>query len=165
MRVQAVALDEMEHLLRLLTPQNEAVCRVCLAHGLRIGDVLRLRPDDVRKHSHTFREQKTGKRRKVVWTEEQRKLCLRWASEVYCFPSRCDDKRHRSRQAVFKDIKRAAAALRISGNLGTHSLRKTYAVQRYKACGDMRKVKSLLNHSDEAVTVLYALASEATARR
>lgn len=160
MRVRAVKPDTMEVLLRLLSPQNSAICRLCLAYGLRVGDVLRLRPSQVNEFSTTIREQKTGKRRKIIWTDETRKLALRFANSTYCFPNRRSPFRHRTRQAVYKDIVRAKRALRLSGAIGTHSMRKTYAVRKYAACGDLRRIKALLNHSSEAVTMLYALADE-----
>lgn len=161
MRVNAVSPDTMEILLRLLTPQNAAVCRLCLAYGLRVGDVLALHSSQAHSASVTIREQKTGKRRKIIWTERTRALALSCANSVWCFPGRVQPLvRHRTRQAVYKDINRAAKALRLRGSVGTHSMRKSYAVRKYAACGDMRKVKQLLNHTDEAVTILYALASE-----
>lgn len=160
MRVNAVSPDTLECVLRLLSPQNAAVCRICLAYGLRISDVLRLHPSDVRATQTTIREQKTGKRRVIRWNNRTRSLALRYASTTWCFPGRCDIGKHRTRQAVWRDIQRAKRALRLRGAIGTHSMRKSFAVRKYAACGDMRAVKRLLNHSDEAVTALYALAAE-----
>ena len=148
----------MEHVLRLLTPQNEIICRICLAHGLRVGDVLRLRTPQLRQQKITLREQKTGKRRVIQISERLRKQALLYSGDVYAFPNRLDPSRHRTRQAIWKDLKRAARALRMGAGVGTHSMRKSAAVRRYKACGDMRQVQRLLNHSDECITALYALA-------
>lgn len=161
MRTKAIERDTMEHILALLTRRNELACRVALAYGLRIGDVLQLRRWQVEQLSVTIREEKTGKRRRIIWSELLRRQLLAIAGEVYVFEHRTDYKKHRTRQAVWKDIKRASAALRFKGGIGTHSMRKSYAVRKYAACGDMRRVKQLLNHSDEAVTWLYALAEYA----
>lgn len=160
MRVLAVSPDTMECVLRLLTPQNSAVCRLCLAYGLRVSDVLSLRPEQARQTSCTIREQKTGKRRKIVWNDTTRGLALRYSNSDYCFPHRTRRHEHRTRQSVWRDIQRAKNSLRLRGHIGTHSMRKNFAVRKYAACGDMRIVKKLLNHSDEAVTMLYALAAE-----
>lgn len=165
MRTNAVERDTMEHLLALLTRSNEIACRIALAHGLRIGDVLRLRRWQVEQDSVTIREEKTGKRRRIRWTELQRRMLLSVSGSVYVFEGRNDPKKHRTRQAVWKDIKRASEALRLKGCVGTHSMRKSFAVRKYAACGDMRKVKSLLNHSEEAVTMLYALAECVESRK
>lgn len=158
MRTKAIPEDEMEHVLRLLTPQNELVCRVCLAYGLRVGDVLRLRTRQLKQRKITIREQKTGKRRVITLSDKLRRALAVYAGDVYVFPSRCDPLRHRTRQAVWKDLRRAARALRMGHGVGTHSMRKTAAVRRYAACGDLAAVQRLLNHSDVAVTMLYAMA-------
>ena len=39
-----------------------------------------------------------------------------------------------------------------------HSLRKVFAVEEYLDCGDLLRVQKLLNHTSEAVTMLYAMA-------
>lgn len=165
MRTKAISDDEMEHVLRLLTYSNELVCRVCLAHGLRVGDVLALKTPQIRQVKVTLREQKTGKRRVIQMSDKLRRQILAQSGDIYAFPSRCDPTRHRTRQAVWKDLKRAAAALRMGQGVGTHSMRKSAAVRKYKACGDMRQVQRLLNHSDEVVTSLYALADTVGERR
>lgn len=157
-RSKAIGTDAMECVLALLTPENALACRVSLASGLRIGDVLDIRTEQLRQDSFTIREQKTGKKRRVILPEALRVACLSFAGRVYAFPHRLNDMKHRTRQAVWKDLHRASRALRAGEGLSPHSLRKSFAVRKYSACGDMRKVKELLNHSDEAVTCLYALA-------
>lgn len=64
-----------------------------------------------------------------------------------------------------KDLRRVAKLYRLDGkpirrNIAPHSARKIYAVQDYHAHHDMKRVQRLLNHSDEAVTMLYALADQ-----
>lgn len=59
--------------------------------------------------------------------------------------------------------------LRIDGkkvheNLGPHSARKIYAVDLYHRTGDLEAVRKALNHTDQAVTMLYAFADELTHR-
>ena len=76
----------------------------------------------------------------------------------WAFPSPTDPKKHRSRQAVWADLKRAQRALRLPVNLGTHSARKTYAVHLMHQYGDIDKVRRALNHDNATVTVVYAMA-------
>jgi integrase len=66
---------------------------------------------------------------------------------------------------VYKDIKRAAKAFRIKSNISCHTARKIYAVSEYKKDFNVSRVKRLLNHSSEAVTMIYAIADELTARK
>lgn len=53
---------------------------------------------------------------------------------------------------------------KLSENIGPHSARKIFAVDLYRRTGDLEAVRKALNHSDQAVTMLYALADELTSR-
>ena len=90
---------------------------------------------------------------------------LAQAGPIYAFPGRLDGKKHRTRQAVYRDVRRAAKAFRLQEHLSPHSLRKVYAVMQYRKTGSMQRVQELLHHSDEAVTAIYALADVLTERR
>lgn len=157
MRTGWIADDTMGHLLAALTPPNRLACEMSLRYGMRIGDVLALKTDQLRKGKLSYREQKTGKRRVVNVSRKYRDILLSQSGRVYVFEHRTDPYRPRTRQAVWKDLKRVARIFRL-GDVSVHSCRKSYAVRAYRQCGDIEKVKRLLNHSDEAVTMLYAMA-------
>lgn len=53
---------------------------------------------------------------------------------------------------------------KLSENVGPHSARKIFAVNLYHRTGDLEAVRKALNHSDQAVTMLYAMADELTTR-
>lgn len=165
MRSDWVFSEELEHLLAALMPQNRLACRVSLRTGLRIGDVLSLRTEQVRKARFTVQEQKTGKRRSVTLPQKLVDELLCWAGEIYVFPGRLNGRKHRTRQAVWKDLRRVAAAFRLKEHLSPHTMRKSYAVDEYHRTADLKRVQRLLNHDNEAVTVLYAFADELTRRR
>ena len=85
---------------------------------------------------------------------------LMCSGQHYVFEGRLNGRTHRTRQAVFKDLKKAKANFGIKENLSVHSLRKAYAVEEYlRSGGNLKKVQKLLNHDSEAVTMLYALAN------
>ena len=70
---------------------------------------------------------------------------------------------------MYKDLRRVATLYRVDGkklieHISPHSARKVYAVEAYQKTRSLRKVQELLNHEDEAVTMLYALADVLTAR-
>lgn len=52
----------------------------------------------------------------------------------------------------------------MSENLGPHSARKIFAVDLYHRTGDLEAVRKALNHTDQAVTLVYALADQLTSR-
>jgi len=149
---------ELEHVLAVLTPSNALVCQVSLHTGLRIGDVLNLKTEQI-KPRFWVTEQKTGKRRLVGLPEPLREQILAQAGKVWAFPSR-DGEGHRTRQAVWKDVKRAAKMFRLNQNVAPHSFRKVYAVDLYEKYGDLKTVQKALNHSSESVTILYACAAQ-----
>ena len=113
MRSEWIPSGDFKHILAALTPENRLACEVSLATGLRITDVLALTPERVRKQRFTIREQKTGKTRTVRLPNELTARCLACAGQHYVFEHRTDGRQHRTRQAVFMDLKRAARAFRI----------------------------------------------------
>lgn len=143
-------------MLAALMPSNRLVMRVILHTGLRISDVLALRPADLAPRAWIV-EQKTGKRRLVGFPADLLADLRKNAGEIWVFPGR-NPKKHRSRQAVWCDVKRAAAAFRMPQNVGTHSGRKVYAVRLLRKYGDIAQVQRLLRHSSPAVTAVYAMA-------
>lgn len=160
MKTEYLLEEQVEHVLALLTPVNRLAMRVALHTGLRIGDVLSLKKSDIDKGPQFgITESKTGKRRRVNLTEplwqELRDCC----GEVWVFQSRSDPKKHRSRQAVWSDVKRAERALRLPQNIGPHSARKVYAVQLMEDYGDIDKVRRALNHSRDSTTMIYVMAA------
>lgn len=160
MRTQWIPRGEMVHLLAALYPENRLACEISLATGLRINDVLALTPQKVRKQRFTVREEKTGKNRFIRLPKELVDRCLACSGQHYVFEGRLNGKKHRTRQAVYKDIKRVAQAFNLKKNIAPHSLRKSFAVYEFENNGgNLKKVQKLLNHDSEAVTMLYAMAN------
>lgn len=163
MRSEWVDKEILSHIFAALTDTNKLVCVVSLTTGLRVGDVLRLKTAQLEKSARfVIKEEKTGKSKQVYFDKKTREFLLRQAGRFWVFENRVDPKRHRTRQAVYKDLRRAAAAFRVSKHLSPHSMRKIYAVNYYHKCGNIGKVKELLNHSSEAVTFIYAMADVLT---
>ena len=156
MKAEYLLNREVELILAALMPANALALRVALHTGLRIGDVLRLKPEQL-KTRFWITEQKTGKKRQIGLPEKLLVELRETAGEYWVFPGR-DPEKHRTRQAVWKDMKRAAKAFRLPVNVGTHSARKYYAVELMRKYGDIDRVRRALNHDSETVTLLYAMA-------
>lgn len=138
---------------------------VCIVTGLRISDALALRSAQIQGGGRvTVKEQKTGKTRRVTIPAPLVRELRAQAGRVWVFQGARDPEKHRTRQAVWKDVKRAAKAARIPANAGTHSARKVYAVQLYRKRG-LSAAQAALNHDDPAVTMIYALADALRTRR
>lgn len=149
---------EMDHVLAALTPSNRLVCEVCLHTGLRVGDVVALETQRIGRQFWVV-EAKTKKRRRVNLPGVLLRQLLAQAGPVWVFPGR-NPAKHRTRQAVWADVKRAAKAFRIKQNVAPHSFRKVYAVELLRRCGDVKRVQRALNHSDCATTMIYVMAAE-----
>lgn len=156
MRTEYLLENEVDLVLAALTETNRLVMRTALTTGLRVGDVLALTPDRLKPHFWVT-EQKTGKKRQVGLPEPLLSDLRAHAGKLWVFPGR-DPGKHHTRQAVWKDVKRAAAAFRLVQNVGPHSARKVYAVELMKRYGDIDRVRRALNHNSETVTLIYAMA-------
>ena len=156
MKTEYMIHREVDLILSALTPENRLVARVLLHTGLRLSDVLSLRTDQL-KPRFWVTEMKTGKRKQVGLPEPLLSDLREAAGETWVFPGRSPGK-HRTRQAVWKDIKRAARAFRFAQNIAPHSIRKVYAVELMQRYGDLAKVRRALNHSSDTVTLIYAMA-------
>ena len=125
--------------------------------GLRISDIVKLRPCEIVQDGDRYRleivEQKTNKRR--VFTVP---LVIAQYVENYCLRNsigRNDLIFPITERAVQKQLALVCAYLGIVG-VSTHSFRKWYATEIYKANGfDIALVQRLLQHSSAAVTQRY----------
>lgn len=156
MRTEYLLQKEVDMVLGLLTEKNRLVMRVAIHTGLRISDVLSLKTEQLKAHFWVT-EMKTGKKRQVGLPEPLLSDLKKHAGKTWVFEGRGGAKPH-TRQAVWKDVKRAAQAYRLPQNVGPHSARKVYAVELLREYGDIERVKRALNHSSEAVTMIYAMA-------
>lgn len=168
MNKKTIALTT-EQYMEIITTMKEGICgcrpneRIATALvlegnlGLRISDILRLRPCDIVLDGDRYRleitEQKTGKSR--VFTVP---LVIQQYIENYCLRNgigRNDRMFPITERAVQKQLAIVRDYLGFEG-IGTHSFRKWYATEIYKANGyDIALVQRLLQHSSAAVTQRY----------
>jgi hypothetical protein len=99
---------------------------------------------------------KTGKPDKKVISADLAKRLLQVANNGRLFDGRFGDK-PRTRQAVWRDVKKAVKRLGIAGNVAPHSARKTYAVEDFKDNG-LAQVQKDLQHDRLSTTLIYAFA-------
>lgn len=158
MRTQALIDRELDNVLAALMPSNALVCQVSLHTGLRVSDVLNLKTAQLAPRFWVT-ERKTGKRKLIGLPGPLLAAIREQAGEEWAFPGR-DGANHRTRQAVWADVKRAAQAFRIPQNVGAHSFRKTYAADVMAEYGDLERVRKALNHKSDMCTMLYLIAAQ-----
>lgn len=165
MRADYVDREALGHVLAAMMPPNALAIEVAAYTGLRIDDVLHLRTEQLARRM-VIRERKTGKRRRISVSQGLLDRMIAQAGRIWVWEGRNDYRRPRTRQAVYRDIRRAAAAFRLRGHISPHSARKLYAVEQLaRAGGDLDTVRRKLGHSDPAITAIYALADQITAQR
>lgn len=154
---------EVSHILAALTPQNALIMEVVLHTGLRVSDVLELKTAQLRP-SMWVTEKKTGKKHRCglpAWLLDD---VLAQAGDYWAFPG-AKPGQHKTRQAVWRDVKRAARAFRMEVNVGTHSFRKVWAVRLMDKYGDIKRVQRAMSHNSPSVTAIYAMADDLLSAR
>ena len=151
---------EWSHILAALMPENALAIECCLRYGLRIDDVLAFKTKDVKKGRFTIKEQKTGKARRIKLCEYIQLELLAQANDTFVFPHRTDPNKHRTRQAVWQDVKRACKYYRYKANITPHSARKYYANELRSRGYSLKEIQNIMNHTSSEVTMLYALSEQ-----
>ncbi len=148
---------------KVMQRENVLAMRVAVETGLRIDDVLSMRWSDFKRGGRfEYVAKKTGKRgTKTISRALKSELFARKADGEYVFPGRKRG-RHRTRQAVWKDMVQACNKMGITQNGTPHSARKTYAVQLRKEEG-LAAVQRELQHTSSTTTMIYAFADLARA--
>lgn len=187
MKTDYICLDRMKELLSALMPDNRDALLISMYTGLRISDVLRLRWEKCSSLRPgmllSLTAMKTGKTVNVMISPPVCEVLKRRGAGRYqtgwVFPGRTrgttsadggpGSSMPRTRQAVWKDLKRCARLYRCDGrklreNIGPHSCRKLFAVSLYRETKSLEVVRRALGHSDLAVTMVYAMADELTSR-
>ena len=167
-RTDYIRTDSIGALLWALQPANSLVCKVALETGWRIDDILQLKTEQIKhcknkkRHTLTIIESKTNKKSTRVLPLVLLNQLDEQAGRIYVFEGRDDYRKHRTRQAVFLDLKRVAKRFKIKENLSPHSLRKNYAVYLRQQGKTLEEIQQALNHDRILTTMIYALADELT---
>lgn len=149
---------EYSRLYPYMTRDNALALEVAVATGMRIGDVLKIRKRDIVGGTVRYTAQKTGKKGVAPLprhlAEMLTKRCKNASSYVFSGTGKTG---HRTRQTVWRDVKKAAHLAGIDDKLVVpHSARKTFAVELMHRQG-IEAVQDALQHSRRDVTELYAL--------
>lgn len=128
--------------------------------GLRISDILKLKVSDVKGNTHiTLKEDKTNKIKRIkiqedVYTEVE-KYIGGMADDDFLFKSQKGDNQPIGRVQAYRILNKAATAIGINGEIGTHTLRKTFGYHFYQRTKDVALLQDLFNHSSPSVTLRY----------
>lgn len=163
MRSKYIKKSDIERLRAEVGKEAWLPLEVSLVTGLRIGDVVALKARQIARDADVYYiryvAHKTGKAGSARLPEGLGKR-LKARNGEWLFPSPYNGTKcgHITRQAVWGRMKRAAARLGIDGaGVSPHSLRKNFAVALRHERG-LEAVREALQHSNDAVTRVYAYA-------
>ena len=126
--------------------------------GLRISDILALNVVDVYDMDMLkILEKKTNKRRNIPLNSTIKNILKHYVKSKRIgeplFSSVNGNRLERT--SVYRIIKESCFVCGIRGNIGTHTLRKTFGYHFYKKYKNIALLQKILNHSHPSVTLKY----------
>jgi len=150
------SIDRIYTYLKNKNKRNAFYWILGYSFGLRDSDIRSLKVKDINKDIIMLIEHKNNKPIIIKNTIKNQinEYIKNMNDDDYLFPSR---KKHIvsyiSRQQTYRIMKDVQIALNLKENIGTHTLRKTYANINYD--GDIKKTARLLNHSSTNNVLTY----------
>lgn len=157
-------LDKLCEYLKNKNYRDYVMFMIGVNTGLRISDILKLKVSDVKeKEFITTIEIKTGKKKKVIISLPLKRILTPFvegkSDKEYLIRS---NKKTTSgmdkpltRQAAYMIIRDAARAIGFTGNVGTHTMRKTFGYHYYKKYKNLARLQKIFNHREEHITLVY----------
>ena len=155
MKSEFAEKDLLKTLINSMFFENGVALTVALETGMRIGDVLKIKKKDIRGNTIYYTAEKTGKKGSATVSDSTLRKMRACCAGEYIFPGQKRNL-HRTRQAVYMDLKRVCRIYGIKAQISPHSTRKSFAVEEYHEHG-LKAVKEKLQHTSDAVTLLYAM--------
>lgn len=151
-------IEEMKSILRNKSYRDYFLFLMGINTGLRISDLLSLKVKDVKGKTHiVIKEQKTEKTKRfpLFTLEEDIKAYIKGLKDNdNLFPSREGKGKPLSRHQAWKILKDAGRVVGL-GEIGCHTLRKTFGYHHYKKFKDVALLQEIFNHSAPSVTLRY----------
>ena len=172
-------IKNMRAILKSQSTRNELLFILGINIGLRISDILKLKVNDIiRSNGKTPRdyviitEMKTNKTKKFYIGDTVKKVVENYMKEIknsepntYLFLSSKGVNIAITRQQAYRIINNAAESLGlvernnngsiISGEIGTHTLRKTFGYHSFQNGTSLELLMDLFNHSSKTQTLKY----------
>ena len=161
MRSKYIESADVSAIRAELTDERWLPLWVAVETGLRVGDVVKLRRENLKADGLHYRAQKTRKNGVAHISADLRRV-LSSRRGKWLFPSPYKKGEHITRQCCWARIKAACKRGELSTEgISPHSLRKVFAVELYREKG-FRAVQEALQHANCATTEIYSFADWST---
>lgn len=159
-RANPIEIDSQlyRRLVDALPPAARLAWDVAVTTGLRVSDVLQLRPDMLSRPRTAIVERKTGKWRMVNMPDTLYHRLIDHAAKYHsdwCLPAVSDPDKPMSRDVIGRQIREVARRIAPNYTISMHSARKIYAINLYRKTGDYKVVQRDLGHEHLSTTLLY----------
>ena len=153
-----------EEVIRILdafgNPKHRAILLLTYSGGLRLGEVVRLRSEDIDPNRNLIHIRQ-GKRRKDRYTmlsrvalEALRVYVKKYQPRLWLFPG-FRPGRHLHERSVQKIFQRAYVKAGIEKTVSVHTLRHSFATHLLERGTDLRYIQELLGHKSSKTTEIY----------
>jgi site-specific recombinase XerD len=156
-----LSVGEVTRFFQALThPRDRVALLTIYAAGLRVSEVLRLKPADIdsdRMLIHV-RQGKGRKDRMVMLSPtllEELRHYVRWARPYHWLFPGSDPTQPLSARALQRACRRAGEMARIGKRVTPHIIRHTFATHLLDAGTDLRIIQTLLGHRSVRTTTVY----------
>lgn len=146
---------------RRIYDRNYLLFLVGINTALRFSDLRRLTVEKVKNNYIYQRDKKTGKENKITLNNEIYKEVMGYIKrndlidKDYLFYSSKGVNKPLTRVMGYNLMQQMKKGCKLSYNIGTHTLRKTYGYWFYQQTGDIVALQAILNHSTPAQTLIY----------
>ncbi len=171
-------IRNIRSILKSQSVRNELLFILGINVGLRISDILKLKISDILKSNKApkdhvvITEKKTGKTKKFYLGDIVKKVIESYIKEnpsvdmdSFVFVSRKGSNSPITRQQAYRILNGAAEALGlverddlgtiVTGEIGTHTLRKTFGYHAFQNGTSLELLMDIFNHSSKSQTLRY----------
>jgi integrase/recombinase XerD len=156
--------------------RDRAILELLYGAGLRVSELIGLRPEDVGEEERYLRVTGKGSKQRLAplgeealswyrrYMAEVRPGLMRGGISAFVFPGRGRKGAPLTRQTVWKAVRAYAAEADIAHKVHPHAFRHSFATHMLERGADLRTVQVLLGHSSIATTQIYTHVSRAHLR-
>jgi site-specific recombinase XerD len=165
---EVLSPEEVARMLaRTRNPKHRALLMLLYSAGLRVGEVVRLRPSDLDVDRGLVRVRKgKGARDRYTLLARRAVDAVRLYLDAYptgpwLFPGGKPG-RHLTSRSVQRVVKQAAEAAGIAKDVTTHTLRHSFATHLLEGGTNLRVIQQLLGHQSARTTQIYTHVATST---
>lgn len=162
-----LSIEEVDKLLDIevidhISARNKAMLELMYASGLRVTELINLKPNDVDLENNTVRTMGKGKKERIIPIGDYATVAVK----NYLYNYRPDNKKcdylflnnhynQITRQGFFKVMKKLLLEKGINIKFSPHTLRHSFASHMLSNGADLRTIQELLGHSNISTTEIY----------